>query len=232
MDGSWTTLLMWVNMIGTQDGGVDFLAGGIGEGDYASDPAVVRATETLKRWHTDGYANKDAYSGDYANAATAFVREQAAMIANGPWMVTTDIRTRNANKGLYDRIGYESSPGWTADGRGLVVVAGEGGWASGATDEPKQEAVIAFLKWMSEHERSYEMVVRTGSYSPTKLELSDAERSRVDPLAADLVAQSGDLPYIYPHAFSAAPAGFEAAWGNLWPAYATGELSTDEFLTS
>ena len=37
------------------------------------------------------------------------------MIANGPWMVTLDIKTKNAITGLYDQIGYEPSPGW---GRG------------------------------------------------------------------------------------------------------------------
>ena len=29
-------------------------------------------------------------------------------------------------KGLFDEVGYEASPGWTADRPGLIVVAGEG----------------------------------------------------------------------------------------------------------
>jgi hypothetical protein len=38
------------------------------------------------------------------------------------------------------------------------------------------------------------------------------------------------VPLTYPHAFLAAPGGFQAAWMNLWPAYAKGDLSTEEFL--
>src|SRR5262245_51933721 len=55
MDGDWVTLLMWANLIGTQPGGRQVLASGIRDGGYASNPAVVKATEMLKSWHTQGF---------------------------------------------------------------------------------------------------------------------------------------------------------------------------------
>ena len=134
MDGDWVTQLMWANLIGTQPGGVKFLTSGIKNGNYASNPIVVKATEFLKNLHTAGYTNKDAFTGDYTNAANPFLQEQAAMIANGPWMVQADIKGKSALPNLYSQVGYADSPGWTASGRGVIVLPGNGGIASGTTD--------------------------------------------------------------------------------------------------
>jgi raffinose/stachyose/melibiose transport system substrate-binding protein len=133
MDGDWVTQLMWSNLIGTKPGGVAFLRSGIGKGDFASNPSVVQATEFLKGMHTSGCVNKDAFSGDYEHAAAPFLDGQAAMIANGPWMVP-DIKA--AKKKL--DVGYASSPG-----NGLLVIPGSEGWASGAKGDDKRAAVIA-----------------------------------------------------------------------------------------
>jgi len=230
MDGDWTTLLMWANLIGTQPDNNDFLVTGIARGDYASNPAVVRATETLKQWHTEGFTNKDAFSGDYTNAGNAFLHGEAAMIANGPWMVPYDIRGRDAMRGLYEETGYEPSPGWTADGRGLIILAGGGAWASSdVKDADKLEAVAAFVKFMGTHDETFAQLQLTASYPATKLELTDAEKAKVDPLSAGLVEQSATLP-TYPHAYSSAPSGFQGAWKNLWPAYVKGQMDTQQFL--
>jgi ABC-type glycerol-3-phosphate transport system substrate-binding protein len=230
LDGDWVTLLMWANLIGTQPGGQEVLATGLRDGGYASNPAVVKATETLKRWHTQGYVNKDAFSGDYANAAAAYVRGKAAMVANGPWMVPTDIKSKNAIKGLYDDTGYEPAPGFSPGGRGLVVVAGNGGWVSGSTDSRKQEAVTAFMKFLTTQREGLAQTVKTGAYPAVKVDLDGSAAKQLDPLAANLVKQSTKVPMTYPHVYFGAPAAFGTAWKNLWPAYVQGKLDTGKFL--
>lgn len=231
MDGDWVTLLMWANLIGTQPDGRAFLESGLREGAYAENPAVVNATETLKRLHTAGFVNRDAFSGDYASAATAFVRGDAAMVANGPWMVPTDIKSENAEKGLYDDTGYATAPGWQAGERGLIVVAGNGGWVSGSRDERKQEAVAAFMKFLTSREESIEQTRQTGAYPAVEIELSDDEAKDLEPLAASLVKESTSVPLTYPHVYFSAPGAFATAWKNTWPAYVQGKLDTAEFLT-
>jgi raffinose/stachyose/melibiose transport system substrate-binding protein len=230
LDGDWVTLLMWANLIGTQPGGQDVLATGLRDGGYAANPAVVKASETLKRWHTQGYVNRDAFSGDYANAAAAFVRGKAAMVANGPWMVPTDIKSKNAIKGLYDDTGYEPAPGFSASDRGLVVVAGNGGWVSGSTDARKQEAVTAFMKFLTTQREGLAQTVKTGAYPAVKVDLDGSAAKQLDPLAANLVKQSTKVPMTYPHVYFGAPAAFGTAWKNLWPAYVQGKLDTGKFL--
>jgi ABC-type glycerol-3-phosphate transport system substrate-binding protein len=230
MDGNWVTLLMWANLIGTQTGGAKFLSTGTTKGNYAANPAVVKATEFLKKLHTDGYVNSDAFTGDYNNAATAFVQGQAAMIANGPWMVQADIKGKNAPASLYGQVGYVTAPGWTPNERGLIVVAGNGGWVSGTRDAAKKKAVVAFMKFVTSPKLSFEQTLKTGAYPSVKLSLKPAQFTKLEPLAYRLVQQSTKVKHTYPHAYFATPARFFQEWTNDWPSYVQGALSTSEFL--
>jgi len=230
MDGDWVTLLTWANLIGTQPGGADFLNGAIRSGDYSTNPVVVKATETLKRWHTDGFINANAFSGEYQNAATQFISGKAAMIANGPWMVNSDIKTKNAVKGLYGEIGYEESPGWTAGQRGLIIVAGEGSYASGAHDARKQEAVAAFMKFMTSHSQALAQVRVEGAWPAAKFQPTPEEQKTLEPLASALVKKSTSVPLTYPHPYYNAPAPLQSAWRNFWPAYVKSGESAADFL--
>ncbi len=230
MDGGWVTELMWANLIGTQPGGADFLDRGIVDTDYADNPEVVRATDTLKQWHDDGFINSDAFSGEYQNAATAFIRGQAAMIANGPWMVNSDIKTKNAIKGLYDNVGYVDSPGWTADKPGLIVVAATGSFASGTQDPRKQEAVVAFLKYFTAHKQALHQIHTEGAYPAVKFTPTPAEAKTLEPLGLALNQGAADVPYTYAHIYYVGPPALDPSWRNLWPAYVKGQMDTKEFL--
>lgn len=230
MDGDWVTLLMWANLIGTQPDGSVFLTAGLPSGDYAANPAAVRATETLKHWHTEGYVNRDAFSGDFEDASTPFVRGDAAMIANGPWFIKSGLQAKEAAKGLYNQAGYAVSPGWTPDDRGAIVVS-EGAWASGSTDERSKEAVAAFLKFITSHDEAITKTRNTGSYPPVEIEFSEDESQALEPLAAGLVEEASNVPLSFPHVYVRAPSGFATAWKNLWPAYVKGDMDTNEFLT-
>jgi ABC-type glycerol-3-phosphate transport system substrate-binding protein len=231
MDGDWVTQLMWANLIGTQPGGEQFLFSGIAKGGFADNPIVVKATEFLKKLHTEGYVNQDAFTGDYPNAANPFLQGQAAMIANGPWMVQADIKGKSAMPGLYAHIGYAPSPGWTADGRGVIVLAGNAGWASGSTDPAKEEAAVAFMKFTTSPAIQLERTIATGAYWAVKLRLSPAQIRRLEPLTYALVREAESVKYHYPHAKFATPQAFTDAWKNYWPGYVQGAMSTTDFLT-
>ncbi len=217
MDGDWVTQLWWANLIGTTPGGADFLKEGIKNGEYAGNPTVVQATEQLKSLHTDGFVNSDAFTGDYDRAAQPFLGGQAAMIANGPWMIP-DI------EGAKVDAGYAASPG-----DGLIVFSGAG-WASGAKDDASREAVVEFNRFRTSQEQVFRKAVVTGGYWPTTFEPTAAQLKQLEPLAVRLVQQASQVTYTYPHAKFAAPLAFHTAWINQWPAYVQGKLSTEDFL--
>jgi ABC-type glycerol-3-phosphate transport system substrate-binding protein len=230
MDGDWVTQLMWANLIGTQPGGAQFLLSGIRKGNYASNSLVVKATEFLKGLHTGGYVNKDAFTGDYPNASNPFLQEQAAMIANGPWMVQADIEGKSALPGLYKQIGYVPSPGWTSGGQGVIVLAGNAGVASGTTDPAKRAAVVAFMKFATSPAIQLQRTIKTGAYWAVKLTLSPQQIKQLDPLTYHLITTADTVKYHYPHAKFATLQPFSDAWKNYWPGYVQGALTTKDFL--
>jgi raffinose/stachyose/melibiose transport system substrate-binding protein len=182
---------------------------------------VVQATDFLKRLHTSGCVNKDAFSGDYERAAAPFLDGQAAMIANGPWMVPDIEAAKDVP------VGYAGSPG-----DGLLVIPGSEGWASGAKSDAKRAAVAAFMKFMTSNEQMFRKALVTGSYWPTNEKVSAAQAKRLEPLSFHLLQQADKVAYTYPHAKFATPEAFTRAWTNGWPAYVQGKMSTQDFLNS
>jgi raffinose/stachyose/melibiose transport system substrate-binding protein len=231
MDGDWVTQLMWANLIGTQPGGVRFLLGGIKSGNWAGNPRIVRATEFLKALHTSGFVNEDAFSGDYQTAANPFLQEQAAMIANGPWMVAADIRGTAAKKGLDKRVAYAPSPGWTKDGQGVIVLNGNAGVASGTRDPAKRAALVAFQKFATSPTIALRRTLKTGAYWPARIKLTPGQIRRLEPITYQLQQRTDRVKYRYQHAKYATLQPFTDAWKNYWPAYVQGKLSTNGFLS-
>jgi raffinose/stachyose/melibiose transport system substrate-binding protein len=230
MDGDWVTQLMWANLIGTQTGGTQFLLSGIKSGSWAANPMVVRATTFLKALHTAGYVNKDAFSGNYQDAANPFLQERAAMIANGPWMVAADIKGSAAKKTLYKQVAYAPSPGWSKTGQGLIVLNGNAGVASGSSDPAKQAAVVAFEKFATSSTIELQRTLKTGAYWPAKINLTPAQVKKLEPVTFRLVLSSDHVKYHYEHAKFATLQPFTDAWKNYWPAYVQGSISTKTFL--
>lgn len=230
LDGDWATILMWSNLIGTQPAGGDFLTTEIATSrDWSTNEAVVRATERLRSWHTEGYVNADSFSGDFQNAASKYLAGEAATVPNGPWFVKTNLKTANAAPGLYDGTEYAPSPGWDT-GQGLIVVSGAG-WVSGTTDKTKLEAVSAFVKFVSSTDEVVEQARSTGSNPPVKVPAATLEAAGLEPLSSRLVAEIPKVALTFPHARVHAPGGIDGAWKNLWPAYVKGTIDTKAFLS-
>ncbi len=230
MDGDWVTQLMWSNLIGTQPGGSQFLLKGISKGNWAANPMIVKATEYLKNLQTSGYVNSDSFSGTYQDAANPFLQEQAAMIANGDWMVAADIKGKAAKPGLYSQVAYSPSPGWTAGKQGLIILEGNAGVASGSRDPAKQAGVIAFEKFATSPTIQFQRTIRTGAFWPVKLKLTPAQLKKVEPLTYHLTQLSGRVAHTYEHAKFDTLQPFTDAWKNYWPAYVQGSISTSQFL--
>lgn len=230
LDGDWATMLMWTNLIGTGEGGEEFLSEGITGSDYSSSDIVVSATERLRDWHVEELVNTDAFSGDFQNAAAAYLSGAAGTVPNGPWFVKTNLLGDAAIDGLYDQTGYSVSPGWDTGEQGLIVVSGAG-WVSGAVDGEKTDAVRAFLQFVTSEDEAVTQAEETGANPAVLVSDSALSEADLEPLSAGLVAASHEVEHTYPHVRVHGPAGFGTAWKNLWPAYVKGELTTSDFLS-
>lgn len=230
-DGDWATMLIWVNLIGTQPGGKDFLTGELDSGDYSGNAQAVKASETLRAWHNKGWVNSDAFSGDFQDAAAAYLSQSAASVANGPWFVKTTLKSKSAPADLYHDTAYTTAPGWADGERGVIVVTGAG-WVSGTqADGDKAKAVTEFAKFISSPAESLKQAQATGANPPVKVETSAIANAGLEPLSTGLAKTVATTKYTYPHVRVYGPAGFGNAWKNLWPAYVKGEIDTHKFLS-
>lgn len=231
-EGDWTTRLMWANMIGTQPGGAEWLTQPAGEGEEIdfTNEAVVAGTELLRRMFTEGCTNEDAFTGQYATGATLFLQGEAAMIANGPWMIPNiaGVNTETA-EGLDEAVEYAVSPSPDGEG-GLIVVTGEAGFAIGSKDPTKVEASLAFLDYLTSDEQMTNQALLVSRFGPTRLELDEETRGQLSPMLLDIVAASEGVEATFPHTSMTLPNSVIQEFVNTWPIYARGRIDTEEFL--
>jgi raffinose/stachyose/melibiose transport system substrate-binding protein len=224
-DGDWVTQLLWANLIGTQEGGAAWLSQP-GSQDFTAD-IVVSATQKLVEYAQGEYTNLDAYTGDYNIAATLFLQGQAAMIANGPWMINNIKNPDETSPGLIENVVYSVAPG-----SGVIQIVGEQAFAIGSKDPAKIEAALAFIEFVTSPEMMVQHTIFTNRDGLVKdVVFTDEDRAKINPMAATISEAGAAASYKYPHAKNYISPAANAEWINLWPDLARGNMTVEEFLT-
>lgn len=97
VDNAWTTMLLLSALIANEEGGAELLAQYDGQKLYDyNQPCIVNAVTKLKDMWAD-YAASNSLGAAYADAANAFMSNQAAVICNGPWMNGEFAESASAN---------------------------------------------------------------------------------------------------------------------------------------
>ena len=231
VDGNWVTRLMWANMVGTQPGGEEWLNNTDGERQFVGVEPVISGTEMLRDYHQAGYVNEDAFTGEYNTAATLYLQGQAAMIANGPWMINQiNGSTAETIENLYDNTEYAVSPGLSTDGRGIILINGEAGFAVGSKGEAETECSINFLKLLTSEEQMVVQLQIVGRDGSTTYSLTEEDMEMVDRMAVSIVEDGAVAANQFPHTGIAFTNAQVNEFVNQWPAYVGGDLTTEEFL--
>lgn len=181
VDNAWTSLLLLTALIANEEGGADWL-----NDNYDADvtdynvPCVLNAVTKLKEiYDKNGAAN--TVGAAYADAANAFFNEQAAFIANGPWMNSDFTETGKDNWG-----GEFNGEDVIADFYpGNIAINGQPGygrWAltTGGTED-EQEVAEAFIIFVSSQDELEQFCLIEGKTMP-KAEYS---QEFIDSAAAD-----------------------------------------------
>jgi ABC-type glycerol-3-phosphate transport system substrate-binding protein len=231
MEGNWVTRLMWANMVGTMPGGAEWLNDTEGERQFVGVEPVIMATEMLRDYHNMGYVNEDAFTGDYNTAATLYLQAEAAMIANGPWMINQiSGETAETADGLYDNTQYAISPGTAEDDQGIILINGEAGFAVGSDTEAETECAVNFLKLLTSEEQMITQLQIVGRDGATTYDLTEDDMASVDRMAVSIIDQGVDTANQYPHTGIAFTNAQVNEFVNQWPAYVAGDMTTEEFL--
>lgn len=96
-ENGWVSALFLTALVAEEDGGVEWLKSGTETKitDF-NQPCFINAVAKLQNLLQNNAAS-NSVGAAYADAANAFMSEQAAIIANGPWM-SSDFESSNSDK--------------------------------------------------------------------------------------------------------------------------------------
>lgn len=141
-DSAWVTSLWAGAMIATSgDEGYEFMKQ-MNPLDYTNQPTVDAFTNVQKMLKE--YTTLDAIGGKYEHAANNFLSGQAAMIANGPWMIGDFSDETKTTADFAEKVGVAIFPG------NFVYDAPIQGYFVTKQDDPAlEEAAVEMVKFFT-----------------------------------------------------------------------------------
>ena len=141
-DSAWITQLWWGAMVATTgEDGLAFMQT-MNPRDY-NTPELIASAEKIQKMLQE-YTTLDAIGGKYENAANNFLSGQAAMIANGPWMIGDFSDTSKTTADFAEKVGVAIYPD------GFVYDAPIQGYIVTKQDDPKlEEAAVEMVKFFT-----------------------------------------------------------------------------------
>lgn len=141
-DSAWVTSLWAGAMIATSgDEGYEFMKQ-MNPIDYNNQPTIDAFTNVQKMLQE--YTTLDAIGGKYEHAANNFLSGQAAMIANGPWMIGDFSDETKTTADFVDKVGVAIFPG------NFVYDAPIQGYFVTKQDDPAlEEAAVEMVKFFT-----------------------------------------------------------------------------------
>ena len=165
-ENAWTSSLMLAALIANEDGGVDLLNNNTSEKlwDY-NTPVMVNAVGKLQKLLQNN-ASSNTVGAAYADAANAFMSNNAALICNGSWMASEfneDAKDKWSN-------GFDGKDVKTTIYPGNIALANPKAygdfWISNAASDEQKEAAKAFLAFRSSKEEIEAFILAEGGNAP------------------------------------------------------------------
>lgn len=184
-DNAWCTMLFWTSLIANEEGGKELLMESYGGKitDFNQAPILNASKKLQEIWQSNAADN--AVGAAYADAANAFMSNQAAVICNGPWMNAEFSAENGGDKWSGEFDGANVKADYYPGNIAIDSSRGYGGWimTTNGTDEEK-ECAEAFLAFLYSKEELETQAMILGQQIPN-MEYSEAFYANLetDPLA-------------------------------------------------
>ena len=230
-ENGWVSALFLTALVAQEDGGEEWLKSGIETKitDF-NQPCFINAVAKLQNLLQNNAAS-NSVGAAYADAANAFMSEQAAIIANGPWM-SSDFESSNSDKWSNGFDGAKVRASLFPGDVGIADTATFGEWWISAS-APEDEIALAkaFLEFIYSPAELEAYMLAEGGDAP-KLTYSDdfkAKRGESQVLA-DLAADTTTDTVFVPRILDVIPASVaNTEFGKLLPSLADGTCTPEQF---
>jgi len=148
-----------------------------------------------------------------------FLNEQAAILANGPWMISSIHDTDQASEGLGDRIGHAAFP------ENAMCYNPGYAWFNAATTPETADAAATFIKFWNDTEGQIQRLLQI-NLTPTSPKV-DVASLDIDPILAELIGKSeGTTRVSWP--WTLLSEGMRSVMSQQLAALAYGEVTPEE----
>ena len=233
LENGWVAGLMFTALINAEEGGAELLNTGINPDtrivDFNNDVFINAATKLQQLLQNNAAPN--SIGAAYADAANNFMSNQAAVIANGPWMAT-DFSEANAENWSNGFDGANVHAAFFPGQMGIASARAFGEWwISANASEEEIELAKAFIEFVYSPEELEAFLLAEGGDAPN-LTYSDgfkAEQAKTQVLA-DLAEDATADSVFVPCFLDAVPnSTANMDFGRLLPGLADGSLTPEQF---
>lgn len=232
-ENAWTTMLTFSALIAGEVGGVQLLKEHqIDKLTDFSHPALLAALTKLQAM-LQKYASSNTIGAVYADAANAFMSNNAAIIANGSWMVG-DFAEQAKDKWSNGFNGADVHGGVFPGNIAVCGTAGSFGWwiPSTASDAEK-ECASAFLAFMFTPAEQEAYMLAEGGTAPrlTPSETFLSKRAAESPLLDEYVGSVNADTLLVPPFGDCIPTSVSSTgFGSLLPKLIDNSITPAQFL--
>ncbi|MBQ9195998.1 MAG: extracellular solute-binding protein [Clostridia bacterium] len=228
-ENAWTTVLVFASLIAAEEGGAELLSTHTVDKIYDfNQPCIVNAVAKLQNI-LQNYASSNTIGAVYADAANAFMSKQAAVIANGSWMVGDF-----AEDGGKWSNGFDGSTVRGAVLPGNVALAntdGFGWWIPATASAEEQEVAKAFIAFMMTPAELEAYMLAEGGVAPNLAVSAEYEASAAaNPLMYEYVNAVNADTIICPSFGDCVPSSVgDTEFGTLLPNLISGNMTAEQF---
>lgn len=219
-ENAWTTNLILAAIVGSSgDAGNKFM--------NTLHPATFETPEMiagLKQIQVmlQKYTTKDALGAVYANAANNFCQGKAAIIANGPWMISDFSDKTKSPEGFDKKVGISAYPG-----NGTFSTY-EVGYMIGSKKQEAKDAAAKLIKFKTSVE-GQSIALELGNVNPIsdKVVPSDAFKQKY-PLFVETIDVGNNSKINYQIFDSLVHPNVTDAWKSLYPELSFNKATAEE----
>lgn len=187
-ENAWSAMLLYSYLV-SSIGGSDVLEKGL------DDPAYVQAAEMLKQLFA--YSPKDAVGATYQQYASHYLNEKAAMIVNGPWMISEFLE--KGGEALAAKMGVGTSPS-AKDGTGKqgALISGIGWTMAGKKQDDAQRAeyTAKFIEFFTHPDNAKKIFLESGEiFESTNYQIEQDDQ--VDAISQEILSKLNAAPQTY-----------------------------------
>ena len=219
----WITNLLLTTYLGRTQEGRDFMDIRYPTDEFTSE-IFVDAVRMVERLYE--YTTADAIGGTYALAANHFSISDTAMIANGPWMISSFSDTQYSPEGFENKVGYGRFP------NDLMISNLGREYGRGVSmdhDLAVREGAVEWIKFLASRDNIAQQAIALGHLTHL-VPLNDEEKAGLGPVNVEYFNAVEGVKLTIPW--------FQAQWDPInqgetivsqLPALLYGEITAEEY---